>query len=188
MPRPAPPDPAQIAPPAPGTGGAGRGVRFTTYAVVDRKSATFALTAGTVLVLAGLLLGIAAVRSFLDGRALLRDGAVAEGVVTRIQPHGTRGGTLEPVFGFRTAAGEWVEVARGWGSNPVEWAEGERVTMRYDPAAPSRAIPDTSVGAWADLAWKGSTALLLLPTGLILLAALARFLLGRTRAGRAPGA
>ncbi len=64
---------------------------------------------------------------------------VASGVVVAMEYHrsGGHGGSHHPVVEF-SANGQVLRVYSSYGSTPPRYAEGERVTVHYDPAKPSR--------------------------------------------------
>lgn len=61
---------------------------------------------------------------------------------------GSRSTNWTPVFAFRTPDGKEVRVGAGFSSSPPCCAVGDRVTVRYDPADPTRAQMAGFLSSW----------------------------------------
>src|SRR5262245_34712249 len=78
---------------------------------------------------------------------------VASGTVTRLNDEGpadTRSGArmTRAIVRFTTATGATIEFAHGLATTPPAYDVGERVPVRYDPAAPDTARIASAFGLW----------------------------------------
>ncbi|WP_376093550.1 DUF3592 domain-containing protein [Roseomonas sp. CCTCC AB2023176] len=70
----------------------------------------------------------------------------ADGLVVSLR-RDTSGGTA-PTFRFTTRDGRMIVAETSLFTNPPAWRVGERATLRYDPAQPDHASPDTFMSRW----------------------------------------
>ena len=103
-------------------------------------------------VLAGLLLVVGAGFAVWT-LVFLNRSEVAAGTVIRLDDEGLadrRSGArmTRPIIRFATASGARIEFAHRFASTPPAFDVGERVQVRYDPAAPASARIDSPVSLW----------------------------------------
>ena len=141
---------------------------------------------GIFAVVGIILLGLGAWR-YLSTEAFLASASVAEGEVIELvrkeatqrsstsAGRGTKSITFAPLFRFRTADGEEVEVISSLGSNPPAHRPSDRVQVYYDPEDPYDARIDSFMDLhFLTLMFSGMGALFFLIGGGILGFALMR--------------
>lgn len=99
--------------------------------------------------LVGLLFAGIGVRTVVGSRRFRRVAQPAPGVVTDLRYRPGRGdssGSYHPVLRFTTADGRQVDTESMYGRSPARARAGDRVTVLYDPADPTRAVLGDTVG------------------------------------------
>jgi hypothetical protein len=83
--------------------------------------------------------------------------SVAEGIVVKmVEQSDIDGHAFRPVVEFVDVHGERVRCGSSWGSDPPSYKVGDRVRVRYDPAASQRSqIVGQSLWLWLGLGGAG---------------------------------
>lgn len=95
----------------------------------------------------GLVFVAVGARTVVTARRFLRTAHRVPGLVTELQYRsGDSGGLWYPVLRFTTEDGRQVDTTAMYGTSPAPARAGERVTVLYDPARPTRAALHGRVG------------------------------------------
>lgn len=74
---------------------------------------------------------------------LKNNGIKVEGVIYSLEQD-RRSGIYYPVVRFRTKENRWITKKLNFGTNPPQYAEGEKVSVLYDPDDPENVDFDSS--------------------------------------------
>lgn len=111
-------------------------------------------------------IALVAIAGWMVSRDPAVSGAVleAQGEVVDLERSrgGNQMGTYRPVVVFRDTGGTERRFVGSIGSNPPDYARGDKVTVRYDPAAPDNAVIDSWAARLLGPGLPGGMGLLLL--------------------------